>query len=272
MDIKEISDLYQAGDLSAAKAAAVSFVRDNPEDHQGRSLLMQLYLFLGERDKAQNQIKIIESQVKDNLPSYMTLQLINQVINADKQRDQFFDAPTEAPCLYPEDIAHVEQVMPLLRKELSSEMEVEALVNQRPVFSVKCEIEDNEIIGEMLEPDDLLAFCCEIYTAKGEYKWLAWENIQRLELHPIEKPLDLIYRPATITRTVDPEAPALNVYIPARYLGSSAADAQTALARSTEWVTCTSGAVSGLGQKCLVIGDDLIPLQQISAVERFATS
>lgn len=276
MDIKGIGELYIAGDLNSALDHAKAFVRDNPEDPNGRGLLMQFYLFAGEQEKALKQLAIIEQQNKDDLPSYLTLKVITEMLKADMQRQAFFANPTEVPAIYEEDKACLQPGFELLKgykqQKLLPELR-EKYLGSRPQPLFMCNTGSQEITGELVEPDDLTAFACEVFMAKQGYGWLPWDKIESIEFYPYEKPIDLVYRKATVHRIneTNKSADPLHVYVPAIYAGTPAHNTQASLARSTDWVSCDrTELVRGVGQKCILIGDEMIPVLQLLKLSKLS--
>lgn len=272
MDIKGIGELYKAGDLQAALVHSKAFVRDNPENGEGRGLLLQLYLFAGELDKAKKQLEFLEFQKKDDLPSYMTLKVIGEMIDCEIQRHAFYKkASSEVPALFDDEIDLLSDAYALVTNaqngSLTSE-KAEAITGQRPLLPVVCQLQDDEIRGELAEPDDLTAFGLEVFSARKGYAWVAWKNIASIEFHPYEKPMDLMYRRAVIKRKGDTEeTPPLQAYVPAIYANTSRDDVAACMGRTTDWLANDeTGLVSGSGQKCLLVGDQLIPLLQIGTL------
>jgi type VI secretion system protein ImpE len=272
MDIKGIGELYKAGDLQAALLHSKAFVRDNPENDEGRGLLLQLYLFAGELEKAKKQLEFLEFQKKDDLPSYMTLKVISEMIDCEIQRKAFYKkASNEVPALFEEDAIFLSEAHSLITKYQAGSLtteQAEIVTAKRPVLPMVCQLHDEEIRGELAEPDDLTAFGLEVFSARKGYAWVAWQNIASIEFHPYEKPMDLMYRRAVIKRKGDTEETApLQAYVPAIYANTSTGDVAASMGRTTDWLSDDqSGLVTGLGQKCLLIGDQLVPLLQISVL------
>ncbi|WP_293266697.1 type VI secretion system accessory protein TagJ [Neptunomonas sp.] len=274
MDIKGIGELYKAGDLQGALIHSKTLVRDNPDSDEGRGLLMQLYLFAGELEKAQKQLEFLEFQKKDDLPSYMTLKVIGEMINCEIERQAFYNKPADTvPTLFEEDEPLLKDAYLLFQAARSGELAADdaaRITAQRPTLTMQCHTQGEEEVGQLIEPDDLTAFGLEVFTARKGYSWLAWENIESVELHPYEKPMDLIYRRAVIRRITDtPETPPLQTYIPAIYALTSQEDVAACMGRTTDWKDDEAvGIVTGEGQKCLLIGERLIPLLQIDRLTR----
>lgn len=275
MDIKGISELYSQGDLPSALTQAKAFVRDNPESNEGRSLLMQFYLFAGETDKAINQLTIMEREYQDDLPSYMTLKVMGEMLKADNQRKEFFSQLTEMPVFDESYQAALQPSYELMKGlsegSLTKERAQEILANRpQPVF--ECKSGEQAFMGELVEPDDLTAFALEVFVANQGYAWLPWEKIESIEFFPYEKPIDLLFRKAIVHMSAEEdeqEVKPMHVFVPVVYAGTSSADTQAALARATDWDACpNTELVTGVGQKCWLVGDELVPILQIQSLHR----
>lgn len=274
MAIKEIGDQFRNGNLETALVNAKEYVRDNPECEQGRSLLLQLYLFAGEFDKASRQLDVLELNHQADPASFINLKLIAEMINAAIKRREFFRQVTELPLMFEEDRPWLEPAYQLLSAFQAGALEagqVEQLLDQaRQEFNFSCLTQDDPEAGLLIEPDDMTAPLLEVFTPKSGYSWLAWHNISSVEFFPYEKPIDLMFRRALIKRIGDdPSASPMPVYVPVVYAPTPLTDTNASMGRVTDWVASeTTGLVQGIGQKCLLIGDELVPLLQIRALER----
>ncbi len=274
MAIKEIGDQFRNGNLETALANAKEYVRDNPECEQGRSLLLQLYLFAGEFDKASRQLDVLELNHQADPASFINLKLIAEMINAAITRREFFRQVTELPLMFEEDKPWLEPAYQLLSAFQTGALEagqVEQLLDQaRQEFNFSCLTQDDPEAGLLIEPDDMTAPLLEVFTPKSGYSWLAWHNISSVEFFPYEKPIDLMFRRALIKRVGDdPSASPMPVYIPVVYAQTPLTDTNASMGRVTDWVASeATGLVQGIGQKCLLVGDELVPLLQIRSLER----
>lgn len=274
MDIKGISELYDQGDLSSALTHAKAFVRDNPESNEGRSLLLQFYLFAGEVDKAMSQLSILEKEYQDDLPSSMTIKVMTEMLKADNQRRDFFSHLERLPWLFEEHQAALEPSFQLMTGVANGKLtkeRAEQILSQRPQPLFECKSGEESYVGELIEPDDLTVFALEVFVANQGYGWLPWQAIQSIEFFAYEKPIDLLYRKAIVHLLSDDEQEAtpMHVFVPTVYAGTSVTDTQAALARATDWDACpTTEVVTGLGQKCWLVGDDLVPILQIQSLHR----
>ncbi len=274
MDIKEIGDQFRSGNLGTALVKAKDYVRDNPDCEIGRSLLLQLYLFAGEFEKASKQLDVLELNHQNDPASVINLKLIAAMINAAIARREFFSQVTGLPLMFEADRHSLEPAYELLQAYQQGSIEAgraeQLLMEGRQNLSFICDTQDESESGVLAEPDDLTASLLEVFTPKNGYSWLAWRNISSIEFFPYENPIDLMFRRALIKRVGDEDsASPLPVYIPVIYAQTPITDVNACMGRLTDWVEVESvGLVYGVGQKCLLIGDELVPLLQIRTLER----
>lgn len=274
MNLMEIGDQFRNGNLETALMQAKEYVRDNPDCEEGRSLLLQLYLFVGEYEKASKQLSVLELNHQADPASYINLKLIAELVNAAISRQAFFSQASGMPIMFEEDRVWVESAYELIQAYQQGALvpgETEQLLERaRQELTFKCETQDEPEYGSLAEPDDLTAPLLEVFTPKSGYAWLAWKNISSIEFFPYEKPIDLMFRRALVKRVNDEASAApLPVYIPAIYAKTPVTDANARMGRMTDWVASeAAGLVHGVGQKCLLVGDELVPLLQIRNLER----
>jgi type VI secretion system protein ImpE len=87
-------------------------------------------------------------------------------------------------------------------------------------------------------------------------------------MHPPEKPLDLLWRQATVSIESGPDG---DVYLPTIYLdlaGKLPEDSSLRLGRSTDWVDVGHSIVRGQGQKTLLVGEKDLPIMELQSIER----
>jgi type VI secretion system protein ImpE len=254
-------ELFDAGKLADAAAAATEDVRKNPTDMQRRLFLAELLCFQGEIERADNQLDVILRQQPD---AVLVLQL-RQVLRAEKHRQECYSAG-RPPAFLAEPPEHVR----LLLKSLTFDREgdpasalaaAEEAEAARPVVSGIC---DAQPFTGWRDLDDLSAGVLEVLTGNGSYYWVPFESVERVEFHPPIAPRDLIWRRASLTVCNGPDG---EVFVPALYVGScSASDDSLRLGRATDWVD-TGGPVRGVGQRMFMIGGDDRPLLSIGTIE-----
>ncbi|MBK9386850.1 MAG: tetratricopeptide repeat protein [Planctomycetes bacterium] len=251
-------DLYRAGKLDEAIEALNGDVRKNPSDADARAFLADLLCLVGNFERADVQLDALAKI----LPGAMAaVALVRQLVRAEQWRQQCFlegrlpellgvpdertklhlkalallrsgDAPAAAA-----DLAHAEELRGSLRGN-----------GQPGAFE------------DFRDADDLTSSFFEVLTSTGKYYWIPMERVARLELRPLERPRDLLWRRAAMQVSEGPEG---EVYLPAIY---APAPKETAarLGRTTEWTE--SAPVRGIGARCFLVGEELRTLHELGSL------
>jgi type VI secretion system protein ImpE len=109
------------------------------------------------------------------------------------------------------------------------------------------------------DADDLWSGSFEVLTTTGKYFWIPAERVASLEFHPPKRPRDLFWRRCSM---VVREGPDGDVYMPALYDHGAVDSDSLRLGRSTAWTDAEP--VRGSGQRIFLVGDDGIPVQQLT--------
>ncbi len=256
------SDLYQAGQLSAALEAAFDDVKKHPMEIGKRAFLCELLCFNGEMERADKQIDTIITQKPD---AAVTASLFRQLIRAEQDRIEVREQG-RPPELLTDPTPAVEA---LLQASLAARegrlADAAALVAQaedsRPVVKGTC---DDVAFEGLRELDDLTASVCEVLTSTGKYYWVPWEHIELIEFRTPEHPRDLLWRPAHMIVRGGPDG---EVYLPVNYAGTmQQPDESLKLGRSTDWIGNEGEVVKGLGQRTWLIGEEDRPLLSLGTL------
>jgi type VI secretion system protein ImpE len=254
-------ELFDAGKLAEAIAAATDDVRKGPTDMQRRLFLAELLCFQGEIERADNQLDVILKQQPDAL---LVLQL-RQVLRAEKHRQECYTAG-RSPAFLSDPPEHVR----LLLKSLNFAREgdqaaaleaAEAAEAARPEVSGIC---DSQPFTSWRDLDDVSAGILEVLTGNGNYYWVPFEQVERLEFHRPIAPRDLLWRRASLTVREGPDG---EVFVPAIYSGSAASeDESLRLGRATDWIDA-GGPVRGVGQRTYMIDGEDRPILTIGIID-----
>lgn len=244
-----VHELFAAGKLSEAVAAATEAVKQKPLDADARGLLAELLCFLGQWDRVDKQLETILQQHPD---STLGVAVWRQVLRGEIARSQFysegrvpeFTAPAEGAVR-----ASLEASI-LLREGKPDEALQMLGETERPAVSGVC---NGEPFSGLEDLDELLAPVCEVLTTTGKYYWIDWRHVDRIEFRAPKRPRDLIWRRAHMTVRGGPEG---EVYLPALYAGSSeAAEESLKLGRMTDWIGGNGAPIRGLGQRMIRAGE-----------------
>jgi type VI secretion system protein ImpE len=255
--------LFKAGKLFEAPAAATDEVKRHPTDVSRRGFLCELLCFAGEWTRADAQLEAISLQDPQLM---LGLSMFRQLIRAEQARQDFYSVGR-----VPEFLA---QPAPHLKCCLEASICVRegrqgdaiALLNeaerQRPIAKGVCNGKSFEGIRDV---DDLTAPFLEVLTSNGKYYWIPIECVELIEFRLPERPRDLLWRRAHMVVNGGPDG---EVFLPTLYAGSMAdPDEQIRLGHKTDWHGGEGTPVRGIGQRMFLVGDDglsIMELQQIS--------
>lgn len=253
------SEMIQAGDLAGARGSLTEAVRRAPADPAARFALAEVLILLGEWERADTHLDLASSQD----PSWGALvALQRQLVRAAKHREEVFTAG-RSPDLVTAPTPAVETALRILleaRTGADAAAMREAADAEAPDLTGLC---DGRPFTTLRDGDDRTADVLELLTSTGKYVWAGWSEVASLELRPVERPRDLAWRAAELELR---DGPSGVVYLPMTY-EAPAAELTDALrlGRETGW-TERSGLACGLGQRCLLIGEELVPFATVRAL------
>lgn len=263
--MSSIGDLFSAGDLPGALAAATQAVRAAPRDAGLRWLLAELMLFNREVERAD---RTLDAVLADE-PSPAVFEF-RRLLRAEESRQQVFhegrvprfqgDDPTPAQ-------AAALRALTLTRTgDLAgaaiATREAEAL---RPRTGGAAEHPGGILpFDDLRDGDDIFAPQIEVLTVAGDYMWVPVERLESLVFDPPRRPRDLYWRRTTLTLKDGTEG---LVFLPAVYpWADPATPARLRLGRETDWIEPEGGPARGLGQRVLLVGEDAMPVGDLTAL------
>jgi type VI secretion system protein ImpE len=260
------AELFQAGDLPAAIAAATDAVKASPTDQSARGLLAELLCFSGDLERADKQLDaLMQLDPKTGLGAT----LFRQLIRAEQARQDFYRDGR-----VPELLAQPSEDLQLRLKasiayRVGNLAEAEELLAQademRPAISGT---NDETPFADFRDLDDLTASVFEVLTSTGKYYWIPMERVELIEFRPYERPRDLIWRQARMTVEGGPDG---EVYLPVLYPGTyDATDKQIRLGRATDWAG--DNIMRGTGQRIYLLGEEDRPILELGTLEFNTTS
>ena len=264
------SELLEAGKLNEAVAAAVETVKSRPTDIEARGFLVQLLCFTGDMERADKQLDTLSHQSPETA---VGVALLRQLVRGEEARNQVFTSGRvpEFVGVPPEYLQlHLKATIALREQDNAAAREyLDAAESQAPTLSGTC---NGTAFQGQRDLDDVTACFAEVVTSNGKYYWIPFAQIESIEFHPPERPLDLLWRRARMIVRGGPDG---EVYVPAIYHGTAEhADEQLQLGRGTDWVGEETSAVRGLGQRMWLFGDQehaLLELQHIEFAESETT-
>ncbi len=241
---------YEAGQLTEAIAAANDAVKSHPTDVAKRTFLCELLCFAGELDRADTQFETIGRQRAE---AALGVVMFRQLIRAEKSRQEFF-ADGRVPTFLGEPSPALKLALSasicIREGQLSAAQELlEEADEKRPRVSGTC---DGETFDDLRDVDDLTAAFLEVLTSNGKYYWIPVERIDSISFPSPERPLDLLWRRATMDVRDGPNG---EVFLPALYAGThTEADDRVRLGRATDWRGEEGEPIRGIGQRIFLIG------------------
>lgn len=255
-------ELYQSGRLSEAVAAATEDVKKRPTDSLARSFLCEMLLVSGDLDRADTHLNVLAQQDAQAAPHFA---IFRHLVRAEQARRQFYDDGR-----LPEFIG---EPTPVLKLHLQASIaaregakdEAARLLNEAEEQRVKphgmC---DGEPFDDLRDLDDFNASFLEVLATNGKYFWIPMEQVISLEMQPPSRPVDLIWRKASLSVAGGPDG---EVYIPTIYAASyKESDERLRLGRSTMWQGEEGQPTRGLGQRSLLVGDKDMPVLEINEI------
>jgi type VI secretion system protein ImpE len=256
-------DLFRAGHLTDALAAATAAVKKTPTDLGARVLLAELLTFAGNLERA-DVILDAASQVD---PSALTVVAeFRQLLRGETARRQLYrdgripeflgePEPTEQASL----AALVALRAGDIAEALAKSEEAETIRPRAPGLHGKTPFDD------FRDANDLLPGFIETITSTGKYYWIPLSRIQTMIFHPPKRPRDLFWRRCSMAVSNGPDG---DVYIPVTYHSDpETTDDAHRLGRETSWSEEGNGPIIGLGQRTFLIGDDAIGIMDLGTVE-----
>jgi type VI secretion system protein ImpE len=255
--------LFDAGQLRDAIQVMNDEVKRHPADVERRGLLMEFLCLAGDLERADLQLDVI---AKQDAAAAVAVAQLRQVVRAEVARRDWFTAGRLPDLLGPPppDMKRRLEAVILLRDNdpggaarLLAEAE-----EQRPPVSGTC---DGTAFGDLRDADDLTAGVFEVLTSTGKYFWIPAGNMVSIEFQPIKRPRDLLWRRAHVMVRSGPEG---EVFLPALYPTRSEDGGDTyLLGRATDWTGGESMPVRGIGQRVLLIGEDVLPFLEIGRID-----
>lgn len=256
-------ELFQAGNLTDAVTAALGEVKAKPTDTSCRGLLCELFLFVGELERADKQLETIGQQDAGSIPG---ISLLRQLVRAETARRQFYREGRLPEFLF--------DVSPVLRLHLEASVAIrdgnvsdaaQLLAQAEQQRPHPCGVCDGRPFDDWRDLDDLTAPFFEVLTSTGKYFWIPVERVSSIEFRAPKRPQDLFWRRAQM---VVREGPDGEVYMPTLYHATDASDDdQLRLGRATVWSGGDGEPARGTGQRTYLVGDQDTTILQLGNVE-----
>ena len=255
-DRGEAGRLVREGNLGDAVTAATAAVRQAPTDIGARVLLAELLCFTGNIERAD---VVLDACADLDPTAALVVAEFRQLLRGETARRQLFKEgrvpeflgePTEAQRLALAAVVALRNEAFEEAGKLAAQAEE---VRAHPAGSLR-----GTPFDDMRDADDLLASCFEVITTTGKYFWISPTRVELLELHPMKRPRDLVWRRASMQVAGGPDG---DVYLPTLYPpgpGEAAALSDALkLGRATDWQQAgENGPMRGVGAVTLLVGEE----------------
>ncbi len=257
------SELYQAGQLAEAIAAATGDVKKHPADINRRGFLCELLCFGGQLERVDKQLETITQQ---DPQAAVGISLFRQLVRAEIARQQFFDegrVPEVVDQPSPVIELHLQASIALREGDRAKAAELlDAAEEQRAAVIGTC---DDAPFDDFRDLDDLCAPIFEVLTSTGKYYWIPVEKVESIEFRQPKRPRDLLWRPAQMIVRGGPDG---EVYLPTIYPGTSkTGDDALSLGRATDWREAEGEPVRGVGLRTFLVGEEDKTILQIGKID-----
>jgi type VI secretion system protein ImpE len=243
-------ELFKAGRLAEAIAAATDEVKRHPTDSSKRGLLAELLCFAGQWERADLHLDALGQQ---DPQAMMGISMFRQLIRGEQARQQFFtegrvpeflDKPS--PCLQ----LHLEASIRIREGNFG---EAVTMLEQAEELRPKVHgVWNSERFDDLRDLDDLVAPVFEVVTSTGKYYWIPIERVELIECRAPARPRDLLWRQVHMVVTDGPDG---EVFLPTLYAGAHAeTDDLARLGRKTDWRGGEGSPVRGVGQRSFLVG------------------
>lgn len=259
---------FQAARLAEAIAAATATVKANPADAASRGLLCELLCFAGDLERADKQLDAI-GQLDPTL--MVAVASFRNLLRGEQARLDFFRSGCVPEFMTPPspELQLRLRASILLRENDApgAALLLEQAETARPRVAGQC---NGSEFDDLRDLDDLTASFFEVLTSTGKYYWAPFDQIQSISFHPVERPLDLLWRKANLSVRNGPDG---EVFIPALYPDSAQdPDERIRLGKITEWRGGDGVPVRGLGQRMFLCGEASLPILELKQIEFHAES
>jgi len=261
-DQESPGNLFRAGKLTEAVAAANVAVRKTPSDVAARVLLSELLLFSGNLERADvilDAARDIEPEAAIGIAEFRQLlraETARRQLHRDGRVPEFLSEPTES-------LAAMLEALIALREGDQAEAARKTVVAEtlRPRITGSAA---GQAFDDFRDADDLCAGYFEVLTTTGKYYWIPTEAVESMQFHPPKRPRDLFWRRASVSVRAGPDG---DVYLPAiYYTDSPTLTADLRLGRATDWRD-EGGPVIGMGQRTFVAGEESLPILSATTLE-----
>jgi type VI secretion system protein ImpE len=260
--VTSAEEKLRAGDLSACLMDLQAQVRRDPAEPKSRIFLAQLFMVLGDWDRALTQLNVVGEMDASAIPmtrAYATAiqcERLRASVLKGERSPLIFGDPDPWLALVVQSLAAVAAD----RAEQADEIRAAAF-EAAPATAGSLNGAGFEWIADA---DSRLGPILEVLL-NGAYYWVPFNRIAAIHFESPADLRDLVWLPAQFTWANGGEALG---FVPTRYAGTETAeDSALRLARKTEWQQIGSDAFAGRGQRVLVTSAQEMPLLEVRELQ-----
>jgi type VI secretion system protein ImpE len=255
------AELIKAGRLEEARGILTDEIKAKPADTARRTLLFQVLALCGEWDRAFKHLDMISTLDTERA---VAVSAYKDILRAQEERrnaclfNRFPSFLADAPPYFE---TYWEACINLAEGEQKKAAVLfSKAAGMRPALSGR--LGDKEFLG-ISDTDSVLAFFLEAFV-HDRYVWIPFEAIREIIIPKPKNLLDLIWIPAGVTLW---EGLTANCNLPVLYPGSEFNEnPEIRLGRMTDWEALGGKFAKGLGQHVLQIGENDVPLLEITEI------
>lgn len=256
----DISRLLDDNRLQEAIGLAREHVKTKPTDKDGRHFYIDLLVLAGEYEKADAQCNLAATFSPQDSVGFS---LFRHQLRAMAARNAWFE--TGAVPDFPGGPSELDQLAikaNLAARSGDGEGARSALTELDEKRGEVPIDHDGKRAADIRDLDDRIPHAMEVLTNGGRYLWIDYDRIESLRIDPMSRPRDLAFRDAELTLR---DGAVASVLLPTIYHGAQD-DVSLLLGRETRWSEESQPLATGQGQRCLLIGDDVVPFHEIGTL------
>jgi type VI secretion system protein ImpE len=253
-----IDELFRAGALDAAVAAANDAVRKAPADVSARILLAELLIFSGNLERAD---VLLDAASTLDPSTGLVISEFRQLLRAETARRQFWRDGRVPEILGTPTASEQASLAAIVAwrggDTTTAATQADIAETSRPEAPVRI---GDQTYPDFRDADDLCGGNLEVLTTTGKFYRLPISRIETITFHSPLRVRDLAWRRADVSVIDGPDG---TVYLPALYGGIErpASDALR-LGRETAWTD--TAPVRGSGQRVFLAGEDGLGIMDLT--------
>ncbi|MBK8915510.1 MAG: SciE type virulence protein [Phycisphaerales bacterium] len=254
-------EAFNAGRLADAVKLATDEVRNAPQDVAARYVLAEMLCFIGEFERADNQL---DTAVTLDPSKALSIIQFRQLVRGEQARQDCFTAGRPPQFLVDPSPGIRDRLGTIVQLRAGDVTAARAALERaeaaRSPRSGSC---NGKPFDDLRDADDTVADVLEVLTGDGRYFWVPFELVQSVQFEKPERARDLLFRQAELLTSADLNGP---VFIPTLYAGTHRDPRdEMRLGRGTDWVG--EGPVRGVGQRVWIAGEEDPAILQVETIE-----